>query len=374
MEHSIVIPTRNHPDRLAVCLASILEMCGSDREYEVLVLDNSDEEMRPLNAAAAASCGDPRVRHVGMTAVGLMAARHQGVAAAAGAVVSFVDDDERLLPGWFDGLRSCLADPQVALVTGPFVPVYEDKPPSWLEPLWLTDDRGRRMDYLTLLDFGDAACDIEPTLVWGGNLTVRKRVFMEVRGSHPDYLPSPWEAYQGDGEVGLGVKVGAAGYRARYSPDCAVLHSVAAERMTLDYLGRRAWFVGLHMSFTDTRRRQGLGPEHGVPDWDDCRRRSLVRRSIDRLIREANAAAGVLCRPRKRTAEQRQADEVRRFLEEARGDGYAWHQAQIARVPGLLEYVCRPDFLGANGALPSMFAAEGSSCASSGEGTGAATF
>ena len=48
MEHSIVIPAWNHPDRLASCLGSILDARNGSREYEVLVMDNSDVEYRAV--------------------------------------------------------------------------------------------------------------------------------------------------------------------------------------------------------------------------------------------------------------------------------------------------------------------------------------
>src|SRR5665647_3871999 len=82
MDHTIVIPTRNHPKRLALCLASILEARNSAWQYEVLVVDNSDPELRAANGAAVETCADSRVRYLGMTQVGLMAARHAGVEAA----------------------------------------------------------------------------------------------------------------------------------------------------------------------------------------------------------------------------------------------------------------------------------------------------
>lgn len=352
MDHSIVIPTRNHPERLAVCLASILEARSSSWEYEVLVMDNSDPDLRASNVAAVEACADSRVCYVPMTEVGLMAARHQGVEAARGAVVSFVDDDELLCPRWFDGVRSCFGDPRVALVTGPFVPRFEAKPPSWLEYLWQTDRHGRHMGFLTLLDCGDVERDIEPTMVWGGNLTIRRHVFEEVRGSHPDYIPSPWEAFQGDGEVGLTVKVGAAGYRARYSPDCAVLHAVPADRMTLEYLGRRAWFVGLHASFTQARREHGMGAGDGVPVAPVVQKRPLTRRAAGRVGRRVRAGMARALLPATPVAvPEKMAADVRRQLAEAHQEGYRWHRQRLASMPCLREYVCRPDFLGVN-ALP----------------------
>lgn len=353
MDHSVVIPTRNHPERLADCLASIMEARSSSWEHEVLVMDNSDPQVRASNAGAVEACADSRVRYLPMTEVGLMAARHQGVEAASGAVVSFIDDDELVLPSWFEGVRSCLRDPGVALMTGPLVPRFEAKPPSWLEYLWRTDRHGRHIGYLTLLDCGDVERDIDPTMVWGGNLTIRKRVFEEVRGSHPDYIPSPWEAFQGDGEVGLAVKVGAAGYRARYSPDCAVLHAVPAERMTLEYLRHRAWFVGLHNSFTQARREHGMGASLGVPVAHVAHKRPLARRAAGRVSRAVRAGMARALLPAKPPAMgEKMAADVWRQLAEARQEGYRWHRQRLASLPCLRAYVCRPDFLGANAAVP----------------------
>ena len=316
-------------------------------------MDNSDAEVRPANTGVIAECGGPRARHMSMTGIGLMAARHQGVECARGDIVSFIDDDELLAPSWFEGVRSCLGDPQVALVTGPFLPLFEASVPEWLEPLWVTGEYGRSLGYLTLLDGGEVERDIDPVMVWGGNLTIRKHVFTAVRGSHPDYLPSPWEAYQGDGEVGLTVKVGAAGYRARYSPACAVMHSVPGERLTLEYLQRRAWFIGLHLSFTDTRRRSGLGAAHGVPETPPPERRSLLRRVAGRA--HASTLVGLArSRPQSEaeSGPEGEAAEIRRRLAEARAEGYRWHQKKLESLPGLLDYVCRPDFFEENGNLP----------------------
>jgi len=88
LNHSIVVPTRNHPDRLASCLGSILDARSRSWEYDVLVMDNSDAEYRKANAAAVSACSDSRVRYIAMVDVGLMAARHQGVELATGDLVS----------------------------------------------------------------------------------------------------------------------------------------------------------------------------------------------------------------------------------------------------------------------------------------------
>ena len=353
VDHSVVIPTWNHPDRLASCLASILDARSGSWEYEVLVMDNSDATYREANAAAVSSLGDSRVRYVAMTSVGLMAARHEGVEAARGGIVSFVDEDELLLPSWFKGVQACMRDPGVAVATGPFIPKYEAKPPSWLEYLWEADRNGRHLLSLTLFDGGDSERDIDPVWAFGGNVTIRKAVFEEVRGSHPDSMPPHLQALEGDGETGLMVKVRAAGYRARYSPDCAVLHAVPAERMTLESLLRRARYVGRGASFADARRENGMGAQQGVPAESAAGpRRSLLKRGVGRASRHLRAAAALGSGPPSTNGgPQKVAQDVRRQMAGAVQEGYAWHREQLAVMPGLREYVSRPDFIG-NNALP----------------------
>lgn len=100
--------------------------------------------------------------------------------------------------------------------------------------------------------------------MWGGNLSISRKLFYEVKGSHPDYLQAPFGDYQGDGECGLTKKIGALGLSGWYSPRCEVAHRVPASRMTVEYLERRAFFQGLVESFADYRREHGLEPAAGV--------------------------------------------------------------------------------------------------------------
>ena len=349
LRHTVIIPTKNHPERLGRCLASLLEAGAEPGYCEILVMDNSDPAFRQPNAAAVASFDTDVVRWIPMASVGLMAARHEGARAAKGDLISFVDDDERVFPTWLSAVRSCFASPEVALATGPFRPSYEASVPHWLESQWVCGDRGRWLGYLTLLELEESADWIDPVMVWGGNLTIRKSVFTEVRGSHPDYLPDPWTAYQGDGEVGLTVKVAAAGYRARYSAAAGVWHSVPEERMTLEYLERRAWFVGLHISYTRYRRENGLGPHEGVPLLGaPAAAPGLARRAARAVRRRVPALRGVAAdHVPTRGVNQRASvvAEVRARLEQAELYGQQWHGEQVAGDMDLAAWVLRKDYM-----------------------------
>ena len=98
---TVVVPTRDRPDRLAVCLAAL---AAQTAEVELVVVDDASRDAAAV-AAVAAAHGARLVRAEGR---GPAAARNRGVAAARGAVVCFTDDDCEPVPGWAAALAARL--------------------------------------------------------------------------------------------------------------------------------------------------------------------------------------------------------------------------------------------------------------------------
>jgi glycosyltransferase involved in cell wall biosynthesis len=95
---SIVICTRNRPDDLGACLGSL--DAQARLPDEVVVVDASDGEASRMRVAAwAAASPVGRQRHVA-AAPGLTRQRNLGIDATAGDVVTFLDDDVVLEPGY----------------------------------------------------------------------------------------------------------------------------------------------------------------------------------------------------------------------------------------------------------------------------------
>jgi GT2 family glycosyltransferase len=126
---SVVIATRNRAALLAGALASLRAQVGIP-SCELVVVDNGSTDTTAAVAhehgAICVSVPEPNR--------GL--ARNAGVAAAAGAIVLFVDDDV-IVPPFFVAahLRAHAAEPAPHVVSGPIlnVPSAEDRPvPSWL--------------------------------------------------------------------------------------------------------------------------------------------------------------------------------------------------------------------------------------------------
>jgi hypothetical protein len=289
-----------------------------------------------------------------MTSFGLMAARHEGVEAALGSLVSFVDEDVQVQASWFEGVKDTMLDADVELVTGPILPSYEVPPPHWVESLWVENGSGRHNAYLAVLDLGSACAQISPTLVWGANFSFRRATFYRVGGSHPDAFPPRWALYQGNGETALAIRIGAASGAAVYEPRCGVRHSVPVSRLEASYFLRRALSFGMEASYTHLRSEHGLGPRDGVllasgeasTSWARWARSRLRPTWLGRIKRQTSSAYA-----RKRVFTGRPAD-VHHALRRARQEGHAWHREAALRDPVLMEWILRPNYLGVNGELP----------------------
>jgi glycosyltransferase involved in cell wall biosynthesis len=102
---SVVVPTRDRPDRLPVCLAALDRQTAADLEIVVV-----DDASRDAAAVAAVVAAVPRARLVRGAGRGPAAARNDGVAAARAPVVCFTDDDCEPVPEWAAALAGLLAD------------------------------------------------------------------------------------------------------------------------------------------------------------------------------------------------------------------------------------------------------------------------
>jgi glycosyltransferase involved in cell wall biosynthesis len=346
IRHTIIIPTRNHPELLKRCLEALSKARSTKYGWEVLIMDNSDPSRRGENESVVNSFSDQRFQYVQMQQVGLMFARHQGMELARGGLVSFIDDDSFVSENWLSGIERAFDDPIIGLVTGPIHPLYEMTPPEWLEFLWMENEYGRYLGLLSLLEFGDEPLEIPPEFVWGCNYSIRKDIFFQVKGSHPDYLPEPRKSSQGDGEIGLSIKVESLGFKAFYSPLCAISHWIPQVRLTENYLGERAFFVGLHQSFTEYRREHGLAFMQGVSP-----RPRNEKSSFFLIQRLRTLAARFKNRPE---AQHLPLDlsRIRKWLQKRRLDGWNFHRRALKYDAGLRSYVLRSDFMGTNSDLP----------------------
>jgi GT2 family glycosyltransferase len=98
MKLSVVICTRNRPDDLATCLGSLAVQ--TRRPDEILVVDASDDEQSARRVAAWLPAGALPAVRVLHCPPGLTRQRNLAVVHARGDVLTFLDDDVVLAPGY----------------------------------------------------------------------------------------------------------------------------------------------------------------------------------------------------------------------------------------------------------------------------------
>jgi hypothetical protein len=111
---SIIIPTHNRPHLLPVAVQSALEQTYAD--LEVVVVDDASEQLAQLP-------DDPRVRLIRLEqGVGGAGARNIGTQAAKGRWITYLDDDDRLLPHMAEvslaALEKATDQASVAVISG----------------------------------------------------------------------------------------------------------------------------------------------------------------------------------------------------------------------------------------------------------------
>jgi len=135
---SIVLPTRNRAAVIARAISSVRRQSYSN--WELLVCDDGGSDH---TAAVVEQFGDTRVRYLWDQPDGVAAARNRGLDSAAGELITYLDDDNRMHPNWLKSVVWAFEQrPDVEVVYGGIIiddtarlhrePGHE-MPSAWLE-------------------------------------------------------------------------------------------------------------------------------------------------------------------------------------------------------------------------------------------------
>ena len=236
---TVVIATRERPERLAECLRSVF--AGRLQPTRVVVVDNAPTTTRTAELVAELSATEPRLRYVREDRPGLARAHNAALPHVLTSIVAFTDDDVLVDPRWLSRLVLAFADTDVACVTGMIAPRELDTlPQQWVEGN-ATYDKGLRR---RVFDTG-ANRPADPLFPYtagafgsGANMAFRTDYLRRHRG---------FDAALGTGTIALGgddlaafYDVVRAGHRLVYEPSAIVLHQhyqdyAALRRQTYGY-------------------------------------------------------------------------------------------------------------------------------------------
>ena len=236
---TVVIATRERPERLAECLRSVF--AGSLQPERVVVVDNAPETTRTAELVAELSATEPRLRYVREDRPGLARAHNAALPHVLTPIVAFTDDDVLVDPRWLARLVDAFADDDVACVTGMIAPRELDTlAQQWVEGNATYDkglrrrvfDTGRNRPADPLFPFTAGVFGS------GANMAFRTDYLRRRRG---------FDAALGTGTVAMGgddlaafYDVVSDGHRLVYEPGAIVLHQhyrdyAALRRQTYGY-------------------------------------------------------------------------------------------------------------------------------------------
>ena len=333
---SVVIPTRNRARFLEDLLDSLARQVEVPFAWEVVIVDNGSTDDTAAVSDRKNNQLPITIRHVGEPEPGLHCARHRGAKEARGEIVSYIDDDMILETTWVLGAEPIAAGRADAVV-GRIMPRWQAPPPDWLQALI----GGGVYGYLGLLDLGTAPRPVDPLMVFGGGCFLPRKLLFELGGFHPDGVPPDRLRYRGDGETALMARFKQAGRLSLYDPRATAWHIIGPERLTAEYLCRRAYHQGVSDSFTQYRAAHGLS---GVPPtttrWERVRQMSPAELAQAVARKARRGVTGLIGR-----LTNSPVADVERRMAEAYQAGWRFHREQVNGDPALLEYVLKPTFL-----------------------------
>jgi predicted AlkP superfamily phosphohydrolase/phosphomutase len=100
---SVILPTHDRPDQLRRAIASV--EAQRYPHWELVVVDDGCETGAPVVAAVA----DPRITYRAVPHGGVCAARNIGLDLATGEIITYLDDDNTLDPGWLHAVAWAFA-------------------------------------------------------------------------------------------------------------------------------------------------------------------------------------------------------------------------------------------------------------------------
>ena len=244
---SVVIPTRDRPERAAEAVASVLQCDYPPDRFELILVDNRPDPGEDSAGATAGSLADDRVRVLHEPISGGANARNTGLANARGEIVAFTDDDVVADRDWLMTIaRGFDGEPNVGAVSGLVMPLEMETPAQvWFEGYARFSGRFERHAY----DLGPNRPLDDPlfpfdigVLGTGANMAFRTEALRAAGGLDPAFNT---KALPNGTDVEALLRVMLRGWTVVHDPGAIVQHAHQREYHQLE---RRVYGYGLGLT------------------------------------------------------------------------------------------------------------------------------
>lgn len=218
---SIIVPVRNRPRDLELCVQSLQALDYPADKLEIIVVDDASTDQTPQVVRDL-----PGVRGVCQPVwAGPAACRNVGATIASGAILAYTDSDCEVTPGWLRELVPYFADEQTGIVGGRVDSFSLDTAIERYESVTSSLYMG--------LDERECKPNTAIPFLPTANLLIRRELWQKLGGFDP--------AFPIGEDVDLVWRVHEAGHRVQYVPRGVVQHKY---RCRLSSYARRKAFYG----------------------------------------------------------------------------------------------------------------------------------
>jgi O-antigen biosynthesis protein len=249
---SVVIPTRDRPERAAAAIDSVLRCDYPPDRYEVILVDNRPDGAADLTGATTGTLADERVRVLHEPVPGGANARNTGMANARGEIVAFTDDDVVADRDWLITVaRAFDGQPGVGAASGLVMPLeLETQAQVWFEGYARFSGRFHRRAY----DLGPNRPQDDPlfpfdigVLGTGANMAFRVEALRQAGCLDPAFNT---QALPNGTDVEALFRVMLRGWTVVHDPGAIVQHAHQREYHQLE---RRVYGYGLGLTAVLTK-------------------------------------------------------------------------------------------------------------------------
>ena len=237
---SLIIPTHNRSERLIAALESVIRQDLPAADWECVVVSNNstDDTVARLGDFAARYPG-LNLRLVTEDGPGVSYARNRGIAETSAPLLVFIDDDERINPGFLRAYADFFdAHPDAVVAGGRIIAEYVTGRPAWLS-------KYTEMPIANPMDFGDAVRPFPAGRVpGGGNMAFRRSAALRYGGFDPS-LGRVGRMLIGGEENDFFERLMRGGETCWYVPGAVMWHIIPPEKLTESYFRRLCYNVGV---------------------------------------------------------------------------------------------------------------------------------
>ncbi len=237
---SLIIPTHNRSERLIAALESVIRQDLPAADWECVVVSNNSTD------DTVARFGDFAARYPGLNlrlvtedGPGVSYARNRGIAETSAPLLVFIDDDERINPGFLRAYADFFdAHPDAVVAGGRIIAEYVTGRPAWLSKYTVRP-------IANPMDFGDAVRPFPAGRVpGGGNMAFRRSAALRYGGFDPS-LGRVGRMLIGGEENDFFERLMRGGETCWYVPGAVMWHIIPPEKLTESYFRRLCYNVGV---------------------------------------------------------------------------------------------------------------------------------